>query len=279
MASFEDCLVDIVAPRLRPLGYEYEAHLYTANDLFGFCKPLGEAQAIVQFQMRHHLSESFTVNLLRVKADMCGARLSTVLWYVYGLRVYPVSDYWWSANEAALQDVVEKIAQYGVQWIEDFHAPRPWEMPAYSGQEFAAAVEANLMPELQRRGYRLERQQLMGDRPYLYFVREFPDGTHGFIELQSVYSLDPREFQFDVRVQRRAGANPLVWAAQCGVSLVQLRWQARRQLKTAADAAAVAEAKTLLWRYADRAELDAQLRDALTQIERIGLPWIDQAIV
>jgi hypothetical protein len=41
----------------------------------------------------------------------------------------------------------------------------------------------------------------------------------------------------------------------------------------------VAEAKTLLWRYADRVELAAQLRAALTQIERIGLPWIDQAIV
>ena len=276
MTSFTDGLVEIVAPQLQLLAYEYEACLYAADELFGFGKPLGEAQAIVQFQMRHHLSESFTVNLLRVKADMCGARLSTVLWYVYGLRAYAVSDHWWSANEAALQDAVEKVAQYGAQWIEDVRAPRPWEMPAHNGYELAEAVEVNLAPALLRRGYRLERQRLMGDVPYLYFVRELPDGTHGFIEMQSVYSLDPHEFQFDVRVQRRMDVNPLAWSAQSGVSLAQLMYQARgRRLETAL----VAEAKTLLWRYADRAELDAQLRDALTQIERIGLPWIDQAIV
>jgi len=226
--------------------------------------------------VRHCLPESFTVNLLRVKADTCGARLSTVLWYVYGLRAYPVSDYWWPANEAALCDAVEKIAQYGVLWIEEARAPRPWEMPAHNGLELAAAIEVNLAPALLRRGYRLEHQQLTGDVPYLYFVREFPDGTHGFIELQSVYSLDPHEFQFDVRVQRRMDVNPLAWSAQSGVSLAQLMYQARgRRLETAL----VAEAKTLLWRYADRAELDKQLCEALTQIERIGLPWIDQAIV
>jgi hypothetical protein len=275
MTSFEASLVEIVAPHLLPLGYEYAARLYTADDLFGFCKPLGAAQAIVQFQRRHRLPGSFTINLLRVQAEPCGARLSTVLWYVYGLRVYPASDYWWPATEAALCDAIEKAAQFGVPWIEDAHASRPWEMPAHNGQELAAAVKVNLAPPLLQRGYRLERQQLLGDVPYLYFVRELPDGTRGFIELQSVYSLDPCEFQFDVRVQRRADANPLAWSAQSGVSLAQLVWRARDvEVEATLD-----EAKMLLWHYATRAELDQQLRDALMQIERIGLPWIDQASV
>jgi hypothetical protein len=280
MTSFDASLVEIVAPQLQPLGYEYDACLSAADELLGFGKPLGEARAVVQFQVRHCEPESFTINLLRVKTDICGARLSTVLWYVYGLRMYPMSDYWWPATEAAVRNAMEKVAQHGVQWIEDARAPRPWEMPAHNGHELAAAVEVNLVPELQRRGYRLERQQLMGDVPYLYFVRKFPDGTHGFVELQSVYSLDPREFQFDVRVQRRADENPLARSAQSGVSLAQLTWQARGpNVEKAAVAEAVAEAKTLLWRYADRAELDKQLRNALAQIERIGLPWIDQASV
>ena len=276
MAFFEARLLDIVAAQLRPLGYEYDAGFHAAEDVFSFCKALGKARAIVQFQRRHRLSEGFTVNLLRVNADACGARLSTVLWYVYGLRVYPASDYWWPMNEAALHDAVEKVTQYGAPWIEDVNASRPWEMPAHNGQELAEAVKVNLAPALLQQGYRLGRQQLMGDVSYLFFVREFPDGTHGFIELQSVYSLDPREFQFDVRVQRRAAENPLARSAQPGVSLAQLTWQVRG---ANVEKAAVAEAKTLLWRYADRAELDKQLRDALTQIERIGLPWIDQASV
>jgi hypothetical protein len=281
MTSFETLLADIVAPQLQRLGYAYDARLRDADELFGFRKPLGdEVQAIVQFQVRHSTPERFTVNLLRVNAVVCGARLSTVLWYVVGFREYSVSDYWWPTNEAALRDAVRQVVQYGVRWIEDACAPRPWEMPAHNGPEFVEAVEVNLAPALQRRGYRLAQQRLVGEMPYLYFARELPDGTHGFVELQGVYSLDPREFQFDVRLQRRADEDPLAVSAWPGASLAQLAWQARGTiLETATMAAAVAEAKTLLWRYANRAELDAQLRDALAQIERIGLPWIDQASV
>jgi hypothetical protein len=287
MASFEDALLKIVAPQLQPPGYAYEARLRAADELFGFRKPLGDdVQAIVQFQVRHSTPECFTVNLLRVKssviqpylhngyAEACGARLSYVLWYVDGVREYSASDYWWTTSEGNLREAAAKITQYGVRWIEDPQAPRPWEMPAHNGHEFVEAVEQNLTPGMQRCGYRLARQHLAGDVPYLYFIRELPDGTQGCVELQWVYSLDPREFQFDVRVQRRTDQDPLALSAQSGASLAQLEWQARGSML---ETATVAEAKTLLWRYADRAELDAQLRDALTQIEQIGLPWIDRA--
>ena len=285
MMPFESSLVEIVAPQLRPLGFAYDTGLRRTDELFGFRKALGaDGQAIVQFQVRHGTPRSFTVNLLRANADARGARLSTVLWYVMGLREYPVSDYWWPATEVALHDAVEKVVQYGASWIEDARAARPWEMPVHNGPEFVEAVEVNLAQTLQRWGYRFERVQLAGEVPYPYFVKELPDGTHGFVEVQRVYSLDPREFQFDVRLQRRADENPLAVAAWPGVSLAQLVWQARGTgVATATPSAmlrgqAVAEAKTLLWRYADRAELDEQLCDALTQIERVGWPWIDQAI-
>lgn len=275
MATFEDALREIVAPQLQPLGYEYEVSLH-ADEAYGFRKALNaEANAIVQFQVRHGTPERFTVNLLREQADTRGARLSYVLWYVTGLREYPASDYWWPLNEAALRDATAKIVQYGVPWVEDAHAPKPWEMPAHNGHEFVAAVEQVLAPALQRCGYRLTVQHLGGGVPYPYFVKDWLDGTHGFIELQNVYSLDPREFQFDVRLQRRTDDDPLALTACPGVSLAQLAWQARG---ATLEALTVAEAKTLLWRYADRAELDAQLHEALAQIEQIGLPWIAQAI-
>jgi hypothetical protein len=34
----------------------------------------------------------------------------------------------------------------------------------------------------------------------------------------------------------------------------------------------------LFWRYHDRAELDAQLLDALAQIKHIGLAWVEQPL-
>ncbi len=58
-----------------------------------------------------------------------------------------------------------------------------------------------------------------------------PDGTFALIELQAIYSLDPGEFNFDVRLQRRADGDPLDFDGDYGqwrsVSLAQLVWQAR----------------------------------------------------
>ena len=45
------------------------------------------------------------------------------------------------------------------------------------------------------------------------------------------------------------------------------------------DRLPVSKVKSLLWHYRDRAELDAQLRDALGLIKRLGIRWIEQASV
>ena len=291
MSDLETLLLSEVAPRLFTLGYEYDPNLRLGDELSGFRKPLGDGvQAIIQFQ-RRTAADEFTINLLRVKTTDLqtrvydgytgsgGARLSYVLWFVHNVRLYRVPDYWWLVTSAALRDAAEKTAQYGVPWIEDQHAPTPWEMPLHHGAEFAAAVKTIVAPELERLGYQLEQRALAGKVPYLYFSKSLADGTFASIEMQSIYSLDPGEFNFDVRLQRRPDRNPL--APEKGLdhqarhaSLAQLSCQARGV--AALLTMTVAEAKTLLWHYADRAELDAQLLDARQQIVAIGIPWLEQ---
>lgn len=296
--DFETALLNCVAPRLRPLGYEYDARLRVEEELFGFRKLLSDdVQAIIQFQRRGNSeADRFTVNLIRGRAseiqprlydDEAGAsaaRLSYVLWFVYSLRDYPACDFWWTASdatqrEAALRDAAARIERQGVPWLENPDAPKPWEMPAQSADEFAQAVRAAMATQMERLGYRLERQSLPGDRPYCYFSKAMPDGTFALIELQSIYSLDPSEFNFDVRLQRRGDNDPLDFDGDYGqwrsMSLAQLVWRARGSASL--DRLSVSEVKTLFWHYRDRAELDAQLKDALEQIRQIGCVWVEQA--
>jgi hypothetical protein len=296
--DFEAALLNYVAPRLRPLGYEYDARLRVEDELFGFRKALGnDVQAVIQFQRRGNSeADRFTVNLVRARASeirprlydngtsASAARLSYVLWFVYGLRDYAASDFWWTASDAAqraaaLLDAAARIERHGVPWLESPEAPKPWEMPAQSADEFAQAVQAVMATELERLGYHLERRSLPGNLPYCYFSKAMPDGTFALIELQSIYSLDPSEFNFDVRLQRRADNDPLDFDGDYGQwrsrSLAQLVWRARGSAPL--DRLSVSEVKTLFWHYRDRTELEAQLRDALEQIKQIGCVWVEQA--
>jgi hypothetical protein len=171
------------------------------------------------------------------------------------------------------------IERYGIPWLEDPAAPRPWEMPVQRTDEFAAAVQAVMAHQMEHLGYRLERLSLPGNLPYCYFSKTMLDGTFALIELQAIYSLDPDEFNFDVRLQRRVTRDPLAFNGNYGhwrsISLAQLAWQARGGAPL--DRLTVSNVKNLFWRYRDRAELDAQLSDALAQIQHIGLDWIEQA--
>lgn len=297
MSTFEDALLRIVAPRLAVIGYEYDRRLQEADELFGFRKALGaDVHAIVQFQRLHAIADDdFTVNLIRVKsgevqarlyggyAGALGARLGHVLWFVYQLRAYSLPDHVWAARDAAdlttsLIDVAEKLAQFGIPWLEDPQASKPWEMPPHHGDEFVEAVRAIMALELGRLGYRCIQQLLAGRVPYVYFAKEMPDSTHAFVEPQTVYSLDPNEFEFDVRLQRKANADPLAFGGPYrnwrSASLAQLVWQARDAPRL--ETAPVSAVKTLLWGYANQSELDAQLGEALRQIKRLGVPWLEE---
>ena len=296
-AAFEAALRDQVGPRLQAHGYTYDARLQADDEVFGFCKSLDKGQAIVQFQRRQSLAaESFTVNLIytparkiqprRLDADGArAARLSTVLWFVHQARRYPTFDYWWNARDeqersTALADAIAAIEQYGLPWLENPGAARPWEMPIQRSAEFVEAVQANLLAKLQPLGYRWHCQSLSGVVAYCYFSKRLSEGCYALIEFQPIYSLDPDKFSFDVRLQRRGAADPLSfggdYAEWRSASLAQLVAQThgRRSL----EQLAVDDVKTLLWHYADRAELDVQLQDALLQIKQLGLAWIEQSL-
>jgi hypothetical protein len=299
-ADFEAVLLNVLASRFKARGYEYDPQLRLNDELFGFRKELDEAGcAIVQFQPRRDAAQiDFTVTLFTARADEMlqprsyggyagarGARLSYVLWFVHGLRDYAVPDYWWVALDeaylpAALEEAMGCIERYGIPWLENPAAPRPWEMPVQRADEFAEAVQSVMTAEMVRLGYRLEQQSLYGDLPYCYFSKLMPDGTFALIELQAIYSLDPGEFNFDVRLQRRVVSDPLAFNGNYGhwrsTSLAQLAWQARGE--STLDRLSVVEVKSLFWRYHDRAELDAQLLDALAQIKHIGLAWVEQPL-
>lgn len=283
----EATLHRLAAPRLSECGYEYDDRLRAGDELLGFRKPLGEERhAIVQFQRR---GAEFTINLLRVKSavigprvyggycDSLGARFSHVLWFVEKVRAAGSRpDRWWTLDD--LDATLETLLRYGLPWLENPQACQPWEMPTPRWSEFVAAVTASIAPELAAHGYRAATQVLAGNFPYPYFVKPRPGGEFALIEFQSIYSLDPAQFTFDVRLQRKATDNPLDfdgqpddWPARAA-SLGQLVW--RTQL-TASEAWSVDAVKSLLWRYADRAELDNRLREALAAIKQIALPWLE----
>lgn len=288
-SDFETWLLSAAAPRLRMLGYEYDGRLRLGEELFGFRKALGDdVHAVVQFQ-RHRLpDDEFTINLIRAKsAEVAphfydgdpaarGARLGHVLWFVCGRRVYAQPDQWWQPND--LPGLLEELERCGLPWLEDAVAVKPWEMPAHRGREFAEAVQAGVAADFAAEGYRFEVQTLAGGMPYPYLVRAAPDGAFELIEFQIVYGLDPQSFTFDVRLQRKATADPLdyggAYSAWAGASLGLLRW---RDTHSTGEGYALADVADVLWRYASRAELDEALRDAAAQIRRLALPWLAAA--
>ncbi|HZY43373.1 MAG TPA: hypothetical protein VFF70_01375, partial [Anaerolineae bacterium] len=249
--------------------------------------------AFVQFQRKGGLSnDEFTVNLLRVKAadlqprafggyaGALGARLTHMLWYVHELRDYPASEYWWTSTdrsglEVNLIDAVNQIEKYGLAWIEDPNAPRPWEMPEYSAAQFVEVLNQVVTPDLIRLGFRSELRRLNGNFPYPYFVKPIDDRQYGIIEFQQVYSVDPKQFDFDVRLQRKATSDPLDFRGEqrdaTNISLGLLVWQ----INASSFPEMQAGLAPLWWKYATRAELIDRLGDVLAKVKQVAIPWFE----
>lgn len=288
-------IFDAIVTRLAQRGYGYDARLCT-DEVLGFAKALGEdVHAIVQFQQR---GNEWTISLLRVKAadlglhlydgyaGALGARLGHVLWFVANVRDGGNPDRWWTPDE--IEAALELLVEHGLPWLEDPNATKPWEMPAQRWSEFASAVLDIVGPELLAQGYRVATQTLAGRFPYPYFVKPLAGGEFALIEFQSTYSLDPTQFSFDVRLQRKQTDNPLDFGGAYGewraASLGQLVWRTRwsdDEARSADAAWSVAAArsvdavKSLLWQYADRAELADRLREVLGHVPHIARPWLE----
>jgi hypothetical protein len=296
MSQFDNALQKIAAPRLKELGYEYDPNLREGDELFGFSKDLGDQiAALVQFQRKGGLSnDEFTVNLLRVKtaevqprvyggyAGALGARLTHMLWYVHELRDYPASEYWWvsadrSGLEANLIDAVNQIERYGVAWIEDPNAPRPWEMPEYPADQFVEVLNQVVTPDLVRLGFRSDMHRLNGNFPYPYFVKPIGDRQYGIIEFQQVYSVDPKQLDFDVRLQRKATPDPLDFCGEqrdcANIPLGLLV----RQLNASSLPEIHPVLTPLWWTYSTRAELIDRMGDVLAKVKQVAIPWLEKS--
>ncbi len=297
MSNFVDALQKTIAPRLKKFGYGYDLNLRSGDELFGFSKDLGDQiAAFVQFQRHGGLSnDEFTINLLRVRAAQLqprayggyagalGARLTHMLWYVPELRDYPASEYWWASTdrsglEANLIDAANQLEKYGLAWVEDPNAPRPWEMPEYPADQFVEVLNHVVAPDLVRLGFRLEIHQLNGNFPYPYFVKPISNRQYGLIEFQQVYSVDPKQFDFDVRLQRAATPDPLDFHGEqrdgTSISLGLLAWQVNES--------SLPETRTaiapLWWQYATRVELIDRLGDVLNKVKQFAIPWLEKSI-
>ena len=282
-------IFNAVVTRLAQRGYGYDARLCN-DEVLGFAKALGEdVHAIVQFQQRR---AEWTINLLRVKsaevgahvydgyAGALGARLGHVLWFIANVRDGGQPDRWWATDE--IEAALELLIEHGLPWLEDPHATKPWEMPAQRWAEFAAAVLDIAGPELLAQGYQAATQTLAGRFPYPYFVKPLAGGEFALIEFQSTYSLDPTQFAFDVRLQRKQTDNPLDFGGAYGdwraVSLGQLVWRTRwtdEEARSVDAARSVAAVKSRLWQYADRVELADRLREVLGYVPHIARPWLE----
>jgi hypothetical protein len=275
---------EAAAAQLVKHGYGYDTRLCDGDEVSGFAKALGDdVYAIIQFQRR---GDEWTINLLRVKSaeiglhvyggypGALGARLGHVIWFVANVREGDDPDRWWTIE--TLDAALELLIDYGLPWLEDPYALKPWDMPAQRWSEFATAVMDIAGPELLAQGYRAETQSLAGCFPYPYFVKPLANGEYALIEFQSSYSLDPARFMFDVRLQRKTTANPLDFGGAYGdwraASLGQLVWRTRWTDNVAWSVNAV---KSVLWQYADRVELADRLREVLGHVPHIARPWLE----
>ena len=154
--------------------------------------------------------------------------------------------------------------------------PSRGRCPRNRWSEFVATVMDIAGPELSALGYRAATQTLAGRFPYPYFVKALADGDFALIEFQSTYSLDPTQFSFDVRLQRKASDNPLDFGGAYGewrtASLGQLVW---RTCHAADEAWSIEAVKSMVWQYADRAELADRLREVLAHVPPIARPWLE----
>jgi hypothetical protein len=229
--NFEQILKKVAAPRLKPLGYEYDARLQDRDNLFGFSKKLDEdIYTIVAFQ-RHQCEEAawgwgFCVNLTRSKTQdpaewyqgqysgYIYTQLSYLLWAGYNLSIYPKSDYWWEAAtadefEMQLLDALDKIEQYGIPWLENPQSKNPDHRDITRWDEFGEVLQNIVAPELELAGYEIRKYTRAKGRLHSYFAKQLLDNLNAFIVFQQIQSIDrhPR-FSFDVLLFRKEASDP-----------------------------------------------------------------------
>lgn len=286
--DFAEALLKFAAPRLRAAGYEYQDALRDRSVLYGFCRNLkGDIQALIFFQ-KHQYNESpvgyeFTVNLVRCQTKdlthwergryegFLNNRLPWVLWFIYELRIYPSSDHWWTcANEGQVRDelvdAVDKMVWYGIPWLEDLNSRVP-DIPDALIAQFREMLLKIVVPSLSELGY--QEIQCKGKSRFCFGKQVLGDFcTFVAFELRG----SPPRFAnltFDVLLLRRWSSQPWyslspdTWFGSLGLLL----WKQYGLRKT--------PFRYFDWDYSSKEELERQLEDALSKIELVAIPWLE----
>lgn len=288
MHSFRQVLLSLGAPQLRMLGYQYEEALEDSGIRYGFRKNLiDDIYALVFFDLMDYdelaSSARFTVHLGRCKTrdlahwhqghyeGFISKRLSSVLYLVYGVGGRSYYDQFWVAQgqqqlEAAVQDALQKLEQYGIPWLENLES----RMPGISEErlaQFRDTVERIAAHPLEGLGYRA-----VDCRPFgrVCFGKRLPSDFIAFIAFElGSKSRDYKELVFRVSLFRNKGSefNPTINGESRTELLGILLWQKCGLRK--------GPYQYYDWEYSDQAELEAQLEDALEKVESVAVPWLE----
>jgi hypothetical protein len=292
MLNFRQALMKFAAPRLRELGYEYSDVLKDRNIIYGFHKRIGNhIQTIILFQRHQHREHAsgygFTVDLVRCKTDTIeqwhqgwyeGAlrvRLGSVLQFVYSLDI-PHYDYWWNPiNDDQLrrtfQDVLDKLERYGIPWLEDLESRDPWKLSVVQQHTFSEALSQLVAPDLELLGYEVIKET-MGESPP-YFMKKLWGTLYASVIFQlGKQSPDSSTLAFEVLLFRKGSKNPFdpAWMSRedwLDMRLGELLWEVYNLR--------IYPSEFIQWEYSHKAELEAQLRDALDKVKRYAIPWLE----
>lgn len=286
MIEFKEALLNFAAPRLRAAGYEYDDALRDRDLMYGFRKHLGDDIYAIIFFERHQYEErpvghGFTVSLVRCKTTnpaqwyrgsyegFLNWRLPAVLWFIYGLRIYPYSDHWWTpAKEeeikAQFADALDKLEGYGIPWLEDPKSRIP-EMPEARLAEFREALSKIVFPEVQQFGYQAVDCE---DYPFCFGRKVFDDLTAFIVFVLGGSPPDFERLMFDVRLFRNRGNEPRYdlyqgYEGALYQSLGGLLW-IKRGLQVGH-----------FWEYSGQEELEKQLKDVVEKIKGYAIPWLE----
>jgi hypothetical protein len=285
MMNFEKALINYVKPYMEAQGYHYNIGLREKDILYGFSKELDESiRTIVQFQRKQEDERAsglgFTVNLIRQKEDQYGdkvpydgylwARLGEVLWFVYNQSIYPSYNQWWISEsiddiEDMFFDVVKRLEQYGIPWLEDPNSKQIGDISAYNKEQFQQVIISVVSPPLEKLGYRRIIRQ---DRSS-YYVKELPFGMYTFIEFSQNTHIDRPGLGFDVILQRKSIDNP------DNFSQGQDLYGTLSLIMNVALKIDRFPFPNFTWEYKDRKDLVKKVKEVLNDLHLHAIPWLE----
>jgi hypothetical protein len=299
----ETAVHHILTPTLAHLGYQYQAserirdYSGTITDLrHVFQKSLPFGQTVTITLLRRHtqryepLDFAYTVRLSRSITDPTfrspqnqisyfqpqdgiQVALSQVLWFIYCLRVYPASYYWWWPETEGelhqqLDDIGRYLADYALPWIEHPWAAAPLRFPDEHDAIFRSQLEGIVAPPLLRFGYHPGNDPVREPR-WPYFTKMLPSGLHAVITFGHALHEYYGRWSFDVWLERKpVPGNEPYTANEPGTLFAGLG-------EVCVKIYGLPRSPYDAWEYHNEAMLGQQLSLAVAAIVQYGIPWLE----